>query len=129
MPRPSPADRSCGPSRPPSDLWALLYVQVRLADASDWRNILIGRTLLRFSDDTPRALRLRAARLRLLDQDEIEAWLEALGCRTTRLSACSLSSCFRTRLTLHRSVGQRSRASPGSSSIAAHAGTCNLPGS
>lgn len=35
---------------PTSDLWALLYVQARLADASDWRNILRGRTRLTFPD-------------------------------------------------------------------------------
>ena len=65
---------------PTSDLWALLYVQVRLADASDWRNILIGRTRLTFSD---LAFRGRSGSephgFGYCDQDEIEAWLEALG--------------------------------------------------
>ena len=35
---------------PASDLWALLYAQVRLADGSDWRNVLIGRTHLTFPE-------------------------------------------------------------------------------
>jgi hypothetical protein len=65
---------------PASDLWALLYVQVRLADASDWRNVLIGRTRLTFSD---RASRGRSGSephgFGYWDQSEIEAWLESLG--------------------------------------------------
>jgi hypothetical protein len=65
---------------PTSDLWALLYVQACLADASDWRNILIGRTRLTFSD---LAFRGRSGSephgFGYCDQDEIEAWLEALG--------------------------------------------------
>jgi hypothetical protein len=65
---------------PASDLWALLYVQVHLADASDQRNILIGRTRLTFSDA---AFRGRSGSephgFGYWDQDEIEAWLEALG--------------------------------------------------
>jgi hypothetical protein len=65
---------------PTSDLWVLLYVQVRLADASDWRNILIGRTRLTFSE---LAFRGRSGSephgFGYYDQEEIEAWLEALG--------------------------------------------------
>lgn len=65
---------------PTSDLWALLYVQARLADASDWRNILIGRTRLAFTD---LAFRGRSGPephgFGYWDHDEIEAWLEAFG--------------------------------------------------
>jgi hypothetical protein len=65
---------------PASDLWALLYVQVRLADASDWRNILIGRTRLAFPE---RAFRGRLGAepqgLGAWAHGEIEAWLDALG--------------------------------------------------
>ena len=68
-------------SEPPaSDLWGLLYAQVQMVDASEWRNILLARTRLRFEDD---AVRGRAGvephGLGYWDQDEIEAWLEVLG--------------------------------------------------
>ncbi len=65
---------------PTSDLWVLLYVQVRLADASDWRNILIGRTRAAFPD---LAFRGRSGfephGFGYWDQDQVEAWLEAFG--------------------------------------------------
>lgn len=65
---------------PNSDLWVLLYVQVRLADASDWRNILIGRTRPAFSD---LAFRGRSGSephgFGYWDQGQVEAWLEAFG--------------------------------------------------
>lgn len=65
---------------PTSELWVLLYVQVRLADASDWRNILIGRTRLTFSDSNFRGRSGSEPHgFGYCDQDEIEAWLEALG--------------------------------------------------
>jgi len=65
---------------PTSDLWALLYVQVLLADASDWRNILIGRTRLTFSDVASRGRSGSEPHgFGYCDQDEIVAWLEALG--------------------------------------------------
>lgn len=65
---------------PRSELWALLYVQVRLADRSDWRNVLIGRTRLR---TTHRGIHRHPAPepvgIGYLDQDQIELWLEVLG--------------------------------------------------
>jgi hypothetical protein len=65
---------------PTSDLWVLLYVQVRLADASDWRNILIGRTRTTLSDHSFRG---RAGTepqgFGYWDQNQVEAWLEAFG--------------------------------------------------
>jgi hypothetical protein len=65
---------------PNSELWALLYVQVHLADASDWRNILVGRTKLAFTDA---AFRGRSGQtphgLGYWDQDQVEAWLELFG--------------------------------------------------
>src|SRR5262249_33190882 len=65
---------------PRSDLWGLLYVQVRTADGADWRNILIGRTPLRFSAEQAR--RRGGAEpqgIGYWDQDQVELWLEVLG--------------------------------------------------
>jgi hypothetical protein len=69
---------------PTSDLWALLYVQVRLADASDWRNILISRTRLTYPASfgqlyLPSRSGSEPHGFGYCDQDEIEACLEALG--------------------------------------------------
>jgi hypothetical protein len=68
-------------SEPPrSELWALLYVQVQLADRSDWRNILIGRTRLRFSEQHIRD-RIGAGPqgTGYYDQDQIDQWLDVFG--------------------------------------------------
>jgi hypothetical protein len=65
---------------PNSDLWALLYVQVRLADGSDWRNILIGRTRLRFTDENFRGRTgAEPQGTGYWDQDQTDTWLEVLG--------------------------------------------------
>jgi len=65
---------------PRSDLWGLLYVQVRLADGADWRNILIGRTQLRFTDEHFRGRAgMEPQGLGYWDQDQIELWLDVLG--------------------------------------------------
>jgi hypothetical protein len=69
------------PAEPPrSELWGLLYTQVRLADGSDSRNLLVGRTPLRFTDEHFRG---RAGAepqgVGYWDQDQIELWLEVLG--------------------------------------------------
>jgi hypothetical protein len=65
---------------PASDLWALLYAQVRLADGSDWRNVLIGRTHLTFPEA---AVRGRSGTqphgVGSWKNSEIEAWLEGVG--------------------------------------------------
>jgi hypothetical protein len=65
---------------PASDLWALLYAQVRLADGSDWRNVLIGRTHLTFPEA---AFRGRSGAqpqgVGAWKNSEIEAWLEGMG--------------------------------------------------
>jgi hypothetical protein len=65
---------------PNSDLWGLLYVQVQLADGSDWRNILIGRTQLRFTDERFRGRSgAEPQGIGYWDQDQIELWLDVLG--------------------------------------------------
>ena len=64
---------------PNSDLWALLYVQVLLADASDWRNVLIGRTQLRFTDEQFRGRSGSEPQgISYWDQDQIDLWLDVL---------------------------------------------------
>jgi hypothetical protein len=77
---PVSAGQWLGAEPPASQLWALLYAQARLADGSDWRNILIGRTQLQFPED---AHRRRAGfephGVGYWDHYEIENWLEALG--------------------------------------------------
>ncbi|MFD9548006.1 hypothetical protein ACFWBG_11530 [Nocardia salmonicida] len=74
------AGRTVRAEIPRSELWALLYVQVRLADRSDWRNVLIGRTRLRFTDHGSRGRRApESAGIGYLDQGQIELWLEVLG--------------------------------------------------
>ena len=75
------ADGQVQRAEPPnSELWGLLYVQVHLADASDWRNVLVGRTKLAFTDA---AFRGRSGQtphgLGYWDQDQVEAWLELFG--------------------------------------------------
>jgi hypothetical protein len=65
---------------PNSDLWALLYVQVRLADVSDWRNILIGRARLQFTDQSFRGRTgAEPQGIGYWDQDQIDVWLDLLG--------------------------------------------------
>jgi hypothetical protein len=58
----------------------LLYAQVRLADGSDWRNVLIGRTHLTFPEA---AFRGRSGAqpqgVGAWKNSEIEAWLEGMG--------------------------------------------------
>ncbi|MCK0511470.1 hypothetical protein [Aromatoleum buckelii] len=72
--------RWVGKEPPASQLWALLYAQAQLADGSDWRNILIGRTQLQFPEN---AHRRRAGfephGVGYWDHYEIENWLEVLG--------------------------------------------------
>jgi hypothetical protein len=64
---------------PTTELWALLYAQVRLADASDWRNILIGRTRVGLSDHDLRGTSGPEPQGHgYWDQYTIAAWLEAL---------------------------------------------------
>ena len=74
---------------PNSDLWGLLYVQVQLADGTDWRNILIGRTQLRFTDQHFRGRSgAEPQGIGYWDQDQIELWLDVLGLpRNSPLSA------------------------------------------
>jgi hypothetical protein len=65
---------------PTTEIWALLYVQVRIADASDWRNILIGRTRLSFMEESWRGRTGPEPQGRgYWDQYQIVDWLEALG--------------------------------------------------
>lgn len=65
---------------PTTEIWALLYVQVRVADASDWRNVLIGRTRLAYLEESFRGRTGPEPQGRgYWDQYEIEDWLEALG--------------------------------------------------
>jgi hypothetical protein len=77
---PVAAGQWLGMEPPASQLWALLYAQAPLADGSDWRNILIGRTQLQFPED---AHRRRAGfephGIGYWDRYQIENWLEALG--------------------------------------------------
>lgn len=77
---------------PKSDLWALLYVQVPLADQSDWRNVLIGRTQLRFQESHSRGRGGASPHgIGYWDQGEIESWLDALGLpRNSPLSAIAI---------------------------------------
>jgi hypothetical protein len=64
---------------PTTELWALLYAQVRLADGSECRNILIGRTPLRWDDrDLRGASGPEPQGQGYWDQYTIAAWLEAL---------------------------------------------------
>jgi hypothetical protein len=65
---------------PTSELWALLYVQVRLADGSDWRNVLIGRTHLLFPEAGFRGrLGTQPQGMGFWKHSDIEAWLKGLG--------------------------------------------------
>jgi len=65
---------------PTTEIWALLYVQVRIADASDWRNVLIGRTRLAYLEESVRGRTGPEPQGRgYWDQSEIEDWLEVLG--------------------------------------------------
>jgi hypothetical protein len=65
---------------PNSDLWALLYAQVRLADGSDWGNVLIGRTHLAFPETAFRGrLGTQPQGIGFCENSEIEAWLRGLG--------------------------------------------------
>jgi hypothetical protein len=77
---------------PTSDLWALLYVQVRLADATDWRNVLIGRTQLRFPESYFRGRGgAEPHGIGYWDQSQIESWLDTLGLpRNSPLSALAV---------------------------------------
>lgn len=65
---------------PRSDLWGLLYAQVRQADGEAWRNVLLGRTHLGITDAQ---LRGRAGSevhgFGFWDQDDVAAALEALS--------------------------------------------------
>ncbi|WP_207483545.1 hypothetical protein [Arenibaculum pallidiluteum] len=77
---------------PTTDLWALLYAQVRRADGADWRNVLIGRTRL----DYPREARggdtgHEPHGVGRWDREAVEAWLDILGLpRNAPLSVLAL---------------------------------------
>ncbi len=65
---------------PQSALWGLLYAQVRQADGEAWRNVLLGRTALRITDEQMRG---RAGTevhgFGFWDQEDVAASLDALA--------------------------------------------------
>jgi hypothetical protein len=72
--------RALQPEVPASELWALLYVQLKMADGGDVRNVLIGRTRLRL--EQPRRGQAASAAAHASgywDQTEIDRWLTSLA--------------------------------------------------
>ncbi|UVF22238.1 hypothetical protein HPT29_026510 (plasmid) [Microvirga terrae] len=65
---------------PNTELWGLLYVQVRQADGKVWRNVLLGRCPMRITDDQRRGRSGSEPHgFGFWDHDDIGTWLEMLA--------------------------------------------------